>query len=153
MSDKILIEKVGVTPLPEDIEGAIVNSTNIEDKTTNTYSAEIIDELTGIITVTNSNGTAIKYPDGTMICHSRINITKNIDAPYGSSYYGSAWITLPQNFISIPAITVTIYHSTDIVTTALYEVHNENFGIFLQCAKSKSSTPITINYIAIGRWK
>ena len=43
--ETIDIQKVGVTPLPEDITASIVNSKNIEDKAHNTYSAEIIDGL------------------------------------------------------------------------------------------------------------
>lgn len=39
-----LVKKVAVTPV-DPITGSIVDGTNIDDKTVNTYSAKIIDEL------------------------------------------------------------------------------------------------------------
>ena len=39
------IKKVGITPLPEEATASIIDGINIMDKTTNTYSARIIDDI------------------------------------------------------------------------------------------------------------
>ena len=46
------IKKVAVTEVPK-IEGSIVDGTNIDDKTTNTYSANTIDGIVGITKLSN----------------------------------------------------------------------------------------------------
>lgn len=54
-----LIEKKSIVPLPE-ASGSISDTTNITDKTTNTYSARVIDEKdTGIKTIINNFKNAI----------------------------------------------------------------------------------------------
>lgn len=83
--------------------GNISDTTNIDDKVTNTYSARIIDELTGIETIENENGTAIKYPDGRMECIISKKVTDMaINSQYGALYIGIYTLNYPVPFIKIP---------------------------------------------------
>ena len=112
-----------------------------------------VESNNGIETVVNENGTALKFPDGTMICYGSIVETVKITNAYGNSYYANTDILFAETFISTPTVTVTINAPSNIIIPAMYVVKTFSVGGFIQCAKSVASETITKNYIAIGRWK
>lgn len=111
----------------------------------------------GIVTVTNANGTAIKYPDGTMICHNKDLLPAEIttDTLYGSIYataVGSNIKTFPVAFIDLPIVSCSprltsgrILGAVDFLTTTT------SFDYML--SGSSSLGKAIPYYMAIGRWK
>lgn len=136
--------------------GKILDTTDVEDKTTNTYSARIIDELTGIETIENENGKAIKYPDGRMECIISKKVTDMaINSQYGALYTGIYTLDYPVPFIKIPYATCgTLWYgtsaswgtvqssSTDKVVVRGYDYYSRAIG-----------TETLIRVFAKGYWK
>lgn len=150
------IKKVAVTEL-NPITGSIVDGTNIDDKTTNTYSANTIDGLTNIETVTNDNGTAIKYPDGTMICTKRIMLTNvAVDQSVGQSFMSNV-IDLGNfavSFVGTPIENITpIGGYMCYISPATWYSNSACGGIRLLRPTSSTVTEVHINIVAYGRWK
>lgn len=150
-----LIEKKTVAPV-EPITGSIVDTTNINDKTKNTYSANVIDNL--IETITNDNGTAIKFPDGTMICRGTyiVNTTTNVALAHGGYRTLGQTIKFPATFIDKPTVSVCgasnvndngFLLNTDNLSTTQFA------GAFWTIVKNETASDHTLSYIAIGRWK
>lgn len=104
-------------------------------------------------TITNANGTATKFPDGTMICRYRgARVTAN-NANGQLFVSGSNIVTFAATFIDVPVVTVIcsdpqVGHCWGIVTTP---VNGSNCGIGLMSGLNGSSC--AISYMAIGRWR
>lgn len=103
--------------------------------------------------ITNSNGTAVKFSDGTMICSYRgARVTANVaNGPLFVS--GNNLVTFAATFIDAPVVTVTcsdpqIGHCWGIITTP---VNGTNCGIGLMSGINGSSC--AISYMAVGRWR
>ncbi len=107
--------------------------------------------------IINSNGTAIKFPDGAMICTKRINLTNiNVNTVNGSLYTTSA-INLGNfavNFIDVPTVNFTLYNSA-----AGFIYKHDNFSktsvgaITIARNSSVTNTYYNIAITAIGHWK
>lgn len=122
---------------------------------TDVYSCNYINNMQ-VSTITNKNGTAIKYADGTMVCYGAITVT----ATSGSDYYqlcnrtSAITVTFPASFSSTNDLTIT-------VTPQLFQVFSVsisdktissfNFNAFYPSTVSFSTLPI--NYVAFGKWK
>lgn len=119
---------------------------------------EAIEELE-IETITNSNGTAIKFPDGTMICSGTV---------YTGTIENSAWndwgslksidkdlsIDFPVKFISKPNITATnsvIGNNYWIVRCLATE--SQITSLSMSRGSNPSTSDYGFSYTAIGRWK
>lgn len=143
------IEKKAVTEL-EAITGSIVDGTNIDDKVHNTYSANTIDNL--VTTTTNGNGKAIKFPDGTMICRGTITISSTTFNAWGQMYGGTFTVNhaFPVEFIETPCISLTPFN-----LGAIYEhqVTASQITTVSIMRPTSSTGAVSIDYIAIGRWK
>ena len=149
------IKKVAVTPLPEPATASIINSTNIENKEENTYSANIIDNL--VKTVTNDNGNAIKYPDGTMICIKRVILTNvNVTQAVGQDFMSDvidlgSWA---ENFVGTPIENITLIGGNMCYVSPASWYSNKNCGgIRLVRPTSATVAEVHINIVAYGRWK
>ena len=109
-----------------------------------------------IETVTNSNGTAVKLPNGTMICTLDTTVTDQaINRSYGDLYWGSRTWNFPVAFIEKPAVSCGMFkwgtgmswgNVSGITTTYATLV-----GIDIAIRDTGTSTEI--HAIAIGRWK
>ena len=109
-----------------------------------------------IETVTNSNGTAVKLPDGTMICTLDTTVTDQaINRSYGSLYWGSRTWNFPVAFIEKPAVSCGMFkwgtgmswgNVSGIATT-----YATLAGIDISSRETGTSTEI--HAMAIGRWK
>lgn len=111
-------------------------------------------------TVTNDNGTAIKFSDGTMICAGEIFLENvNITNQDGIFYYGQLNpVNLPCTFISNPITTMEV-DSVD-PAYALFLRSTGNGSSLAQTPQkiitsisSVVATKLKIHYQAIGRWK
>lgn len=112
----------------------------------------------GIESISGTNGTALKFPDGTLICYGRrVLETVAITNQWGSVFASNsvAGFTYPVPFTDIPVLTMS------------GNSQNMNFWIMEIGTGSNTETPViqllrgtsstinngTINYIAVGRWK
>ena len=104
---------------------------------------------------TNANGTYVKFNDGTMIQYGRCANTHSIDTSYGSVYIGDLQIiTLPSAFVDtnykIMLTAIAPMNSAYVVddnktTTQVY--------YFPVSYLSRTSRELSINFVAIGKWK
>ena len=123
------------------------------------YDEFVNAETMGIETITNSNGTAIKYPDGTLICTNKIeNQSYEITTAWGAifetantSTTGST--TFPVAFVSKPALTAT--QIGNLSGGMLNDLYYDNTKITrVNFRRPTSATAVlSYSYIAIGRWK
>jgi hypothetical protein len=110
----------------------------------------------------NSNGSFVKYDDGTMICYKHVNVTVSVTNTWGAIYECPAFSlgNFPASFTAAPVISATV--STTKSLSAGYGGWLE--GIFASTASfvgqtyilrptSASNVPYTIDIIAIGKWK
>ena len=146
--DKINFQN-GITALNE------VNLNQMQDNI-----EEAIDN--SIETITNENGTAIKYPDGTMICRKRImGNSFSCTATKGNYFYDTnsetenikQW-TFPQPFISTDDLTISgLVASKAYSMTSLGSITTEAVTVYCVLPYSVSSITFDWNLTAIGRWK
>lgn len=70
------------------------------------------EQVSIVETITNANGTAIKYSDGTMICTLDIRVTdQTINGQYGNTVLYTGWRkwTYPAQFIELPVVTCGMF--------------------------------------------
>lgn len=121
-----LIKKVSLTPIPEDVEGYIVDSENITDKTKNTYSARIIDSLLATLNVEIPAyyNYSTPVPDGTIddlavFTVGKPGMTGSVNITKKASGTGSEIPAGWYNFIAMP-------HRTGLAGEA--NTDNPNYG-------------------------
>lgn len=115
-----------------------------------------------IQTIINSNGTAIKFPDGTMICTQRVQRSTVITNKQ-TAVYGSNEITLPDfpvPFISTPAVQRTLEKDSGmwfcwLTTKQMSSKTNPGSVILVRDSSTTETGTVTviISVVAIGRWK
>ena len=110
----------------------------------------------------NANGNWIKYSDGTMICTQRFEKTINIQTTWGSWYYG--YVTCknyPIAFVGdLPTVSCTVYPKTtswcfgQLVYSSDGPQTLSNPGSVM-CIRptSQANVDVTVQIIAIGKWK
>lgn len=152
------IEKKSIVPLPQ-ANGSLSDTRNITDKVTNGYSARVIEEDL-IETITNENGTAIKFPDGTMICRNTVMKNCNMTiAMSNGGYRSSGFITsYAEEFIEKPdMVAVSSSGAIDNGVIIEHTSSNTNNSQFVYIWWSVSSVSDLkdhyMTYEAIGRWK
>ncbi len=108
----------------------------------------------------NSNGTYIKFSDGTMICYStksyRATVTQKLN---DYIYYG--YVTLedfPHEFASIPSVTYSHNTSTEIFAIQPYNIESITTtnpgGVYpIGPGIRNEPTDLYITVTAIGKWK
>ena len=103
----------------------------------------------------NGNGNYIKYYDGTMICYKSVTASVAMTTAWGNLYEGKMVLgNWPTNFISSPNVQITnasgagaMIESYDTAPTT-----SSAGAIYLARANSRTSD-VTINVLAIGKWK
>lgn len=107
--------------------------------------------------VVNSNGTAIKYADGTMIVTQRVGISRSISSSWGNNFISPA-INLPD----FPVAFTTLYSCVYSLESKLYNAwimsRSPNYktraaGCFLISPENITTFTGYINVFAVGRWK
>lgn len=109
-----------------------------------------------IETVTNSNGTAVKLPNGTMICTLDTTVSDQaINRSYGDLYWGPRTWNFPVAFIEKPAVSCGMFkwgtgmswgNVSGIATTYATLVG-------MDTSSRDTGTSTEIHAMAIGRWK
>lgn len=113
-------------------------------------------ETMGIETITNENGTATKFPDGTMICTLDTVVTDQaINTSYGSIYIGSRTWTFPVPFISRPVASCGVFRwGTSASWGSPGQPNSKNVDIrAFDFFSRESGTSCSLQVTAIGRWK
>lgn len=105
-----------------------------------------------IQTITNENGTAIKFPDGTMIC-----TTARREGTYDGSNltYMADW-TYPVPFISVPIVTGNVDGGNACAYTVLIGALETKATIQTKCLGVNGTMQAcdrSASCIAVGRWK
>lgn len=111
-------------------------------------------------TVTNSNGTATKFPDGTMVCRRKIQKSIPCNSTWGTLYHGedSTEYAFAETFTEIPNVQVSvrtttstscwqINYNTPVITKSTYK------WISIMRPTSSDNVPVEIDILAIGKWK
>ena len=143
----------------------IKKGTDVEEaifvKNENGNYEEFIKKENDIITIKNNNGTALLFPDGTMICSKTVNFQNiNINTAVGPLYQSSQlnlgnWA---HEFIEKP----TVSQASVVGGWASWLYHYTNYSasfagnavlIRLNSTTSSSSNQFSIGVMAIGRWR
>lgn len=102
-----------------------------------------------IVRVENSNGTAVKFPDGTMICYgTALNNSNGLVAAH-----------YPADFIEPPTSQqATIVYNSYTSSNPVYVIIQAGIGLTnIYCRKMdgtpETNTSIKTNWLVIGRWK
>ena len=120
------------------------------------YEEFINAETMGIETIKNDNGTAIKFPDGTLICTLAIVATDQaINTTFGSLYRGTRTWTYPISFKSTPAVTCGQFRwGTGSSWGAVMGANVTSATLVgIDCFSRATGTNTHIHATAIGRWK
>ena len=142
------------------ITGGLVPKTTKTTSDTETYSCNYVNGI--VESGSNENGNWIKYNDGTMICTQRFEKTINIQTTWGSWYYG--YVTCknyPIAFVGdLPTVSCTVYPKTSswcfgqLVYSSDGSQTLSNPGSVM-CIRptSQANVDVTVQIIAIGKWK
>lgn len=139
------------------ITGGLVPKTTKTTSDTETYACNYVNNI--IESGSNENGNWIKYADGTMICTKKHTGTANVNVTLGSIFYNGYYAMagdLPQNFIEAPYYYATTVESEWKIwglQTAPVTATKWATRVDLMCATSQTDKSVTINMIAIGKWK
>ena len=132
-----------------------VNATRMEHIEQGIYDNSVA--ISNIIeSGSNSNGSWIKYSDGTMICYQSFTCNVNYSTKYGSGYYAEITDEIKSfsvSFIETPKVSIGLTTNYGI-GCALRGTNTEKCAtnIFVYTFASRTDT-ITLNIIAIGKWK
>lgn len=104
--------------------------------------------------ITNANGVAVKFYDGTMICTRVMQIAgAAITNAVGSVfYYTVASQTFAAAFIAVPAFHSSAYTSGAAIWATTGNVSATASSAFLVISPSAQTNTITVHMTAIGRW-
>lgn len=111
-------------------------------------------ELTNAVRETvNGNGTALRYPDGTLICRRNTSGTVAVNTQVGSVFVSaSIGFTFPEAFVDIPSVSPYAITPGAAISWAGSEGAAQREG-FTARALSLQNSNTYVGYIAIGRWK
>lgn len=104
---------------------------------------------------TNTNGTYVKYSNGTMICYNTVSHENvSITSAWGV-FYESTLLSLgdyAKPFTSVPTLVLTS-HFPNFVEKYANDSETSPGGFYACKPKSASSEIVRVSYIAIGKWK
>ena len=141
------------------LKGNVVDSLE-DNSTTNAPSQRAVnDAIANIVEIVdNSNGTAIKYDNGIMICYGKYDGTSGTLQGYFDQFKRTSEdmkVTFPAQFLEEPRITITPFYGSYVFSVMINSVNTNQFGFTGLKANSvpTSNTSVSINYTAIGKWK
>lgn len=167
----LFIKKKTIAEIPP-ASGSVSDTLNIDDKVTNAPSIRLVEEMIENVSgstddvdnteiIENTNGVAVKYPDGRLECYHAIDLGNlNFDRAYGSIYLCTALGTFSWDFPVAFKETPKVYPSVVIPggvggVSITGESTTTNSGdMYLWHAISYSFTKSTkVMLHAIGYWK
>lgn len=133
--------------------GTTVNGLKLNEDGT-IYNDKTGNQLIEIEKVTGTNGTALKYSDGTMICYGAKTQTINISTSYEGAYFARINdVSFPVSFNSNPTISVTLFQNNALLSATISNINTNKFSTYVWKSQSKNNVSVTLHYQAIGRWK
>jgi microcystin-dependent protein len=106
-----------------------------------------------IETGSNSNGTWIKFVDGTMICRHTKGVSIECTSQWGNLYEGGADLgSFPASFSGVPTVMVT-NTAPDGYFEGLRSSSATSWGHIRMAIPSSATREFVVNLLAIGRWK
>ena len=125
------------------------------DSTSITHNKELLSTKVINSSGSNSNGSWIKFEDGTMICYKKISGTTNINLTWYSLYRADVYIGLmPCEFVETPTITYSLTGEYILCGGSTTAPTKKNFGgVNLVRPNTFNGVYYEINAIAIGKWK
>lgn len=122
------------------------------------FDGVIADEIVISETITNENGTAIKYNDGTMICYMKKSVTGVLDTQWGPFYYFlTENFQFPEEFISNPIVSYNVSGANTAIILN-WEIsqnliaYTDKYAI-CRPFQNTSEANFTVDITAIGKWK
>ena len=135
-----------------NINTKIGNLDNLETPTTN----NLVGAINSIVeSGSNANGDYIKYSDGTMICWKTYSFTAIFDTAWGPVYecpeqnFGAT----AQTFISVPTIFGNNGNGAHAILEGIRETTVNSFGKCILFRPVSGGANVSINLLAIGRWR
>lgn len=130
-----------------------ISATNLNNLQNNVENA-----INGIIeSGSNANGNYIKYADGTMICTKSVIASTKIENPWGNLFESSQLDlgNFPVSFIETPVLSVNKTIGRGSWLELVEGTTNSAIGntYLVSAVSNTATTNITINIIAIGKWK
>lgn len=125
------------------------NATN----TSNSWTSWRLDEP--IETVSTTSGTAIKYPNGTMICYGKASFIVTFSKDNSRIDINDPF-TFPVSFVENPALTINTENDSDYSYAMIYGIIRNKTKVNkvnLYKLDAVTSGFLNLSYIAIGRWK
>lgn len=154
------INASNLNTLQDNVEDAIdsLMSNTYGTSQTEGYCQEYINNNVGVVeSGSNTNGSYIKYADGTMICWGYFGQT------FTEGQWGSLWeyslvstVNFPAEFVGNISINANLVQGQDGGTGAISKINYNNSGIFAMNVirpTQYSSKLFYVSYIAIGKWK
>lgn len=139
-----------------------INDTNLNQMQTNiqtaisTLETNIDAEIGQIIeSGSNTNGSYIKWSDGTMICYKRMDYGEKAITKEWGSFYESDRLTIgnyPQAFIEIPRIFIMDLNYSFIEKESS-SITKTSWGDFFSTRPVSRTQHVIIDCFAIGKWK
>ena len=103
----------------------------------------------------NTNGSYIKFSDGTMICRKYINFGQKAISNKWGSFYESEKITIgnyPKPFIETPQIFIMPLN-TFFIEKESSSISKTSWGDFYATRPASATMYIPVDCFAIGKWK
>ena len=108
----------------------------------------------------NSNGSYVKYSDGTMICYKTASGTVNITEVWGSGYTSGAEATInlgtwPVAFTALPVVSVTPIRDNSNYWLGAVRYTTKTVAGYCTLLRFNQSTGLgyTLNIVGYGKWK
>lgn len=144
--------KINFTNLPDT--STPLNATNMNALQTNVENA--IGEI--VESGTNTNGSYVKYSNGTMICHKQVSINANITASWGTLYdTGNQDIDLgnyAQPFVgNVPQVSITMASANGCWLEGCTNRTLTSYGKIVLASATSKTASVAYDLIAIGKWK
>lgn len=120
---------------------------------TDTYSCNYVNSI--VESGSNTNGTYIKYADGTMICTKQLSGSASFSVWFSPIYLADvsagSW---PQSFVSLKSVVGTNTASQTSIF-AIYDPTITSAGTarIINIANSTGTKNYNLNIVAIGTWK
>lgn len=98
----------------------------------------------------NTNGSWVKFPDGTMVCYGSKSLLDVIPSQSTTDFT----IPLPQTFIAAPQPQVSIFHDTGVnYTVRARAATTTQIKIGVYNPSQYESTGTVVSWFVIGKWK
>lgn len=104
--------------------------------------------------IKNSNGTAVLFDDGTMICYGNVYSTNISWSTWGSIYSSTMSYTFPLGFVTFPVVICSVAGGVGTGNGWTGRPSHTTTGGTVEIYRSTTyGNTMSIDYIAIGNWK